>query len=225
MKLRVRFLPLLFVCLAAFVFAGCVNVAGGGMGLSLVTFLVLALGMGVVACSDDATTSGDTGWQVDDDIASEDTNSAGDTSQPADTNEPQDAAAADAQADAEEGTWESCCNDGVVDSCFCPAMMACNYGMYQSCGNGTCTYGGQPCPEIDAGVDIREEDIREDIDNGNDADIAEPGTWEPCCNDGIVDSCFCPADMACNYGMYHDCGEGTCVFGGGTCPDDDGEGI
>lgn len=225
MKLHVRFLPLLLVCLAAFVFAGCVNVAGGGMGLSLLTFVVLALGMGVVACSDDTTTSDDNGWQVDDDIAAEDTTSEGDTHPPTDTIEPEDGVAPDTRADAEEGTWESCCKDGVVDSCFCPAMMACNYGMYQSCGNGTCTYGGEPCPEIDAGSDIREEDIGEEIVDGSDADIEEPGTWQACCNDGIVDSCFCPADMACNYGMYRDCGEGTCVFPGGTCPDDDEEGI
>jgi hypothetical protein len=34
----------------------------------------------------------------------------------------------------------------------------------------------------------------------------------------MIDSCFCPAGVACNYGWYEDCGAGVCVFPGEACP-------
>ncbi len=223
MKLRLRLLPLLFVCLASFVFAGCVNVAGGGMALSLVTFLVLAFGMGVAACSDNVPVSNNTnnGRDVGEDVRSGDTDDVADTgdSDPVDSGEDEDA-----------GVWEACCNNGVVESCFCPANMACNYGWFATCDDGTCSSGLETCSDSDAGTsDVDDGDAVQDVDTDNDADAADPdaedpdaeaGSWESCCKSGVVDSCFCPANMACNYGMYHDCGEGVCVLGGQVCPED-----
>ncbi|MBX3274400.1 MAG: hypothetical protein KF729_29315 [Sandaracinaceae bacterium] len=100
------------------------------------------------------------------------------------------------------GTWEPCCNDGVIDVCFCPADAECNYGWYTDCGDGTCAYEAGAC-----------------ADGGVATDAGTPdGTWEPCCNDGVIESCFCPAGVACNYGWYTDCGGGTCVGPVETCP-------
>ena len=96
--------------------------------------------------------------------------------------------------DAGEGTWESCCNDGIIDTCFCPAGAACNYGWYTPCSATTCTFG-EACPGDDAGFDAGVTDA------GSDAG----GTWEPCCVDGVIDSCFCPGGAECNYGWYTDC--------------------
>ncbi len=45
-----------------------------------------------------------------------------------------------------DGTWESCCNgDGMVDQCCCPDGMACNFGWYNDCGDGTCVNMDQEC--------------------------------------------------------------------------------
>lgn len=55
------------------------------------------------------------------------------------------------------GTSESCCRSnpdggriGTISTCFCPGTMACNYGMFISCGNDTCVSqfsprDGGPC--------------------------------------------------------------------------------
>lgn len=93
------------------------------------------------------------------------------------------------------GTWEVCCKDHVVDTCFCPTGATCNFGWYTDCGDGTCM------PEVDA--------VCPD----------GPGEWEPCCEDGVITTCFCPAGVACNYGMFEDCGDGTCKDAGESCAD------
>ena len=100
------------------------------------------------------------------------------------------------------GNWEMCCVDGHVDTCFCPAGTACNYSRHVDyCGDGTCVDLGECQP--DAGVDA-----------GPDAG----GTFEPCCVEGRIDSCFCPGGAECNYGWFEDCGAGTCVDPGSMCP-------
>lgn len=108
------------------------------------------------------------------------------------------------------GTWETCCNDGVIDTCYCPPMTACNYGWYDDCGDGMCSFDG--CPGGDGGVDAGPTDA------GTDAG----GSWESCCVDGMIDTCFCPAGAACNYGWYTDCGDGMCAFGPDECTPDGG---
>ena len=100
-----------------------------------------------------------------------------------------------------EGTWETCCVEGRIDSCFCEAGWSCNYGWFTDCGGGTCSYTPEECP-ADAGV----------------PDAGLDGTWEPCCNAGLIESCFCPAGFACNYGWYNDCGDGTCTELDIMCP-------
>lgn len=108
---------------------------------------------------------------------------------------------ADGGIDAGNGTWEPCCQGGEITTCFCPAGAECNYGWYTDCGNGTCVDPASSCPApTDAGAP----------DAG--------GYWEPCCVDGSVTTCFCPAGLACNYGWYTDCGAGVCVNIGETCP-------
>ncbi len=225
MKLRVRLLPLLLVCLASLVFAGCVNVAGGGMALSIVTFLLLAFGMGIAACSDGTPNSNNPtgGWDVGEDARS------GDIDEPGDVQEIPDGDPLDVDVDDDAGIWSPCCNNGVVESCFCPANMACNYGMFNTCSDGTCTDGWlEQCPDTDAGLpdaDVEEDVVEEPDVVEVDVEDGDAGSWESCCTNGVVNSCFCPAGMACNYGMYQDCGEGTCVFGGQSCPKGDGEGL
>src|SRR5688572_21644348 len=90
------------------------------------------------------------------------------------------------------GYWGPCCADGVIDTCFCPAGLACNFGWFTDCGDGTCLPDpSATCGGSDGGV----------RDGGRDGG----GHWESCCNDGRVDLCFCPAGVACNYGWYEDC--------------------
>lgn len=209
MKLRLRLVPLLLALAAAFLLAGCVNVAGAGFGTSLVVFLVALMGLGVAACSDDTRTNN--GWQVEENNDNNDNNNR-------------------------DGTWQTCCINGQVDSCFCEANASCNYGWYTDCGDGTCVSNfGDPedavCPGDagDAG-DVTDttdaSDASDTTDTADTADAADAadtadtadardGTWQSCCNDGQVDTCFCPSGVACNYGWYTDCGDGTCVLGGG----------
>jgi hypothetical protein len=113
--------------------------------------------------------------------------------------------AGDAGEDA-GGHWEACCQDGVVGTCFCPAGAACNF-WYDDCGDGTCVFpgSGDPCPGDDAGVDA------------GDAGEADAGQWEPCCEEGVITTCYCPAETICNYGLFVDCGDGTCTHGD-PCP-------
>ena len=101
----------------------------------------------------------------------------------------------------EDGTWQECCVEGRIDTCFCPADAICNYGWYNDCGDGTCTDPSTMCPVVDAGVP-------------DDAG----GSWESCCVEGRIDTCFCPAGVACNYGWYNDCGDGTCTDPTTMCP-------
>ncbi|MCA9544237.1 MAG: hypothetical protein KC613_07590, partial [Myxococcales bacterium] len=131
--------------------------------------------------------------------------------------------------DVDGGFWESCCVDGVVDTCYCPANTACNYGWYQDCGDGTCAYdqcGGLDQGPPDQGVPDQSVPDQSVPDRGApdegvvDQGVEEPdgGFWEPCCVDGVIDACYCPAGAACNYGWFQDCGEGTCIVPGGDCP-------
>lgn len=118
-----------------------------------------------------------------------------------------------------DGYWVPCCQvGGVVGSCFCRTDATCNYADFMICDDGTCNDGAEGCPDGDAeSVDAEKPDIRLLDDEGPDA-----GTWEPCCKDGVVDSCFCPAGMACNYGIFDECSDGSCVVGAGTCPGGEG---
>ena len=64
----------------------------------------------------------------------------------------------------------------------------------------------------DAGV-VADGDVPSDAPSSTDAG----GYWEPCCVDGAITTCFCPAGLACNYGWYEDCGGGTCAEPGTGC--------
>lgn len=103
------------------------------------------------------------------------------------------------------GAWEPCCQNGKVSTCFCPANTECNYGMFTSCGDGSCVLPPGACPTAPDATDADSADVEE-------------GTWDPCCLDGKVSTCFCPAGVACNYGMFTDCGDGSCTMFGQTCP-------
>jgi hypothetical protein len=94
------------------------------------------------------------------------------------------------------GRWEACCQSGRVSTCFCPAGAVCNYGWFTDCGDGTC----EPGPSLP----------------GARCGDGGAGTWEPCCVDGRVTTCFCSAGEACNYGWFTDCGGGTCEAGPGS---------
>jgi hypothetical protein len=108
------------------------------------------------------------------------------------------------------GAWESCCESGHVSSCFCAAGWACNYGQYCTNEDGSCEYGargaGGFCQHPDAGHDA-----------GTDAGAS----LEPCCEDGVVTSCYCPAEWECNYGQFCVDESGACHVGfapfGGLC--------
>lgn len=121
---------------------------------------------------------------------------------------------ADAELGGEDGggTWSPCCVSGRVSSCYCPAMTACNYGLGTIfCDDGeTCGIGSDPAEVCGA--------------DAGPADAGPPdaaGSWEPCCIDGRISTCFCPAGAACNYGWYTDCGGGTCGYTPDQCSNSD----
>ena len=120
-------------------------------------------------------------------------------------------------SDADEcsGAWESCCINGVVDQCCCPEGMACNYGMFESCEDGSCVDPGEACsgPEADASSS-------EDTTTTEDAGESCDGAWESCCVDGVIGQCCCPEGMACNYGMFESCEDGSCAPIGMTCEEE-----
>jgi hypothetical protein len=169
-----------------------------------------------------------------------------------------DASASEADADVtnpdggEPGSWVPCCEDGVLDTCFCPAETECDYGYFASCGDGTCTNGSaESIPACDRDGGQAERDAQQDaaVDAGRDADVSsdasmdagtdagrdtgipvgqDAGDWEPCCVDGGITTCLCPSGVACNYGWYTNCGDGVCVYGFATtdvsiCPADAGQ--
>lgn len=221
MSLKPRLSSILLALIASVVLAGCVNAAGASLSVSAVIFMIALLGLGIAACTDD-TQSNNNGWQVGEDAG-------GDTSDTSDVSDASDARDADV-----EGHWQSCCEDGEVSTCFCPANMACNYGMYADCGDGTCSYDPNQCEApVDAGdtgdadrPDADRPDAAQPDADQPDADAADTGpdadgTWQTCCKDGVVDTCFCPSGMACNYGWYTDCGDGTCVDARDSCDEQD----
>ncbi len=117
--------------------------------------------------------------------------------------EPRDMSGSDMASDlADEpdaGRWESCCNDGKISMCFCPEGVACNYGWYTTCAPGAgvqCAFNEEQCGPVDV-------DMAPDADMASDADMG--GSWEPCCNNGQISSCFCPEGAACNYGWFTSC--------------------
>lgn len=118
--------------------------------------------------------------------------------------------------DAGEGTWETCCVDGRVDTCFCEAGWSCNYGWFNDCLDGTCAFERWECFD-DAGPPDPPDAGPADA---GPADAGAPdasGAWEPCCVAGIIESCWCPAGLECNYGWFTGCGDGTCVEPGLEC--------
>lgn len=106
-----------------------------------------------------------------------------------------------------DGHWERCCRDGREEQCWCPGPTSCNFAW--SC--------------IDAGVDDITPDLgttdvgRADLGRADlgGADLGSPdlggGRWEPCCQNGVISTCYCPEGAICNYGWFNDCGDDTCV--------------
>lgn len=101
---------------------------------------------------------------------------------------------------------DPCCISGRISTCECPPNVSCNYGRFTDCGGGNCSTdpGPDPCGAGDGGGDAAH-------DGSTDPDSA--GTWERCCDNGRISSCYCPAGMACNYGWFTPCPDGTCVLG------------
>lgn len=145
-----------------------------------------------------------------------------------------------------EGNWERCCQNGTITTCFCPANMACNYGWFADCGNGTCVNGpaaschegevpdgGEPAPDTrtEPAPEIRPEPTPEPRPETRPEPKPETrpepvvetqperkGRWESCCKDGKISTCFCPEGLACNYGWYKPCANQTCVAPNQNCP-------
>ncbi|HAA58218.1 MAG TPA: hypothetical protein DCE42_25870 [Myxococcales bacterium] len=97
-----------------------------------------------------------------------------------------------------DGTWQQCCQNGMITTCFCPTGVACNYGQFQNCGEGVCVGPVDKCPVPEK--------------------TQPDGTWQPCCQNGKITTCFCPTGLACNYGQFQTCQNGSCVFPGQSCP-------
>jgi len=114
----------------------------------------------------------------------------------------------------DDGTSGPCCVNGRVASCFCPAGAVCNYAGYFDCGDGTCGFGDRTCGRDGGGA--------------GDASL-DAGSFAACCVEGRITTCFCPANVACNYGWFTNCGAGTCsnqfpADASVVCPRDGGSG-
>ena len=240
MRFRLRLLPLTVACAAAFVLAGCVSATGASFGASIVVFVIALLGLGVAACSDTNQTPNN-GWDVGEAL---DASDASDGSTPSDADDVVEPPDVEDTGHEEEGTWGPCCDNGEISSCYCPPRTACNYGWYTDCGDGTCSMDPDGCGDTgDAGDTSDTSDVADAADTSDAADANDAqdasdttdvgdtvdaetdpgGSWSTCCKNGQIDSCYCPAGMACNYGWYEDCGGGTCTYPGGTCPDAGGD--
>jgi hypothetical protein len=136
----------------------------------------------------------------------------------------------------DSGRWEPCCDDGVISSCFCPANAVCNYLPFVECGEGTCDIGFMPDAEVcgapdggqpDGGMGDAGRDGGRGDGGPDGSVIPDAASWGPCCQNGVITTCFCPANWICNYGLFTNCGDGTCADGpfsaeAGVCAADAG---
>lgn len=194
---------------------GCSAAAGGGgLFIALLSMLLLA------ACIEDpATATGEDAEPTD----AEPTDAGPTDAGPTDA--APDLAPTDARPDAAPdyhffpGGYEVCCEGGMISTCYCPPDTACNYGWYTECGDGTCAYDECPRdedPPVDAGLyDGGPPDAEPDAEPD-----ASGGYYEPCCTNGVITTCWCPPDTACNYGWFEHCGDDTCVSLDQPCPED-----
>lgn len=77
-------------------------------------------------------------------------------------------------------SWEACCEDGVLTTCYCPAGWACNYSRgLRACGDGTCVYNENyqdttPCDPWDDGPPDMGMDAGEDMSTDAAVDGSTP---------------------------------------------------
>lgn len=112
------------------------------------------------------------------------------------------------------GSCVACCISGTLSTCYCPSNVACNYG-WNSClpdaGNDASTDAAVDDASVDASYDAT-------VDASRDASMDAGGTWEACCVDGRIETCYCPANAACNYGWFTACEDNMCVAPTEECP-------
>jgi len=199
------------VCAIALFVGGCAGLSGLSTPVSMLVFsLVLVIG-GVVACTPDQTDKQKDSWTLQEDA-----------------DRPDDVRDTTGDIDQVEGTWHTCCRNGEISSCYCPPQTACNYGRFTRCGGNTCTngFGDAGCPTQDAEDTGDVPDMSDTPDADSAGDTAE-GTWQACCQNGEISSCYCPPQTACNYGRFKRCGGDRCVVEWGnpeaTCPVDAGD--
>lgn len=213
-RLQVTLPKLGLVSLIALFVGGCAGLSGLSAPVSMLVFsLVLVVG-GVVACTPSDTDQRDDAWSIE-----------------KDAEQPDDVRDAADGIDQAEGTWQTCCQNGEISSCYCPPGAACNYGRFTRCGGNTCTtgFGDAGCPPSDAGDtgDVSDPDDTPDTTDADETVDTAEGTWQACCENGEISSCYCPPNVACNYGRFKRCGGDKCVVQWGnpeaTCPVDAGD--
>ena len=196
--------------------AGCAGLSGVGAPLTGLIFTAALLVGGVVACTPVDQDPSDT-WTVEGEADGSDVRDTVIDTEIKDT---------DREIDEAEGSWETCCEDGVISTCYCPPKTACNYGLFSRCGGNTCSYGGCPPEAGDTGdaVDVPDTGDVPDVSDAGDAIDAAEGSWDPCCKNGEISTCYCPPGAACNYGRFKSCGGNTCTyaFGDAGCSTDTG---
>ena len=219
---------LIIIAMASLAVLGCIGASIPSSTLIVVIALAAFSIVGVLACtSDPAEDEDNPAWN----ITENNDESGGPDTDGLDTDPPDTG-----------GYWARCCDDGEITTCYCPAGMACNYGWFEECPDGSCSLMG--CPDVgvdagdtgldvgdsgtdvgDSGTDVGDTDTDAGMDTGHEYDTGEDGTWQTCCQNGEITTCFCPSDMACNYGWFEECEDGSCVpmtFGTEEgCPDAD----
>lgn len=207
---------LILITVIALGLGGCAGLSGFSPPVSALVFLIALTVGGVVGCRETEQTPSD-GWTVEEDVVSDVPDAADST-----TPDP------DPDTARGEGRWVQCCDNGEIESCFCPAGVACNYGRFKSCGGDKCvpawgrdvgcpTDAGDtsepPQPDVpEPDTDVPPPDVTRDTEGPTDTARGE-GRWVQCCENGEIDTCFCPAGVACNYGRFKSCGGGKCVQG------------
>jgi hypothetical protein len=197
-QLRRCFSALTLLSLAV-ALGGCV---GGGTWYGLAAAVLFAALSGVSGCSSQplGAPAGDGGPQ--------DATSSG-TDAPKLPADPRDGAT---DTDADPGSWQQCCPNGRLETCYCPPHTDCNYGAgLVRCDDGTCSMRPGFSCSPDAGTDVAMmKDAPPDVPPEAAMDRTPDGFDYPCCLGGRVQACYCPPGVSCNYSPYRTCPDGTC---------------
>ena len=132
---------LLVIAIASLAVLGCIGASIPSSTLVVVIALAVVSVVGVLACTSDPVEENEDNqsWNISENNEEDGDTGGLDTDVP--NTDPPDTG----------GYWEACCEGGEITTCYCPAGMACNYGWFEECPDGSCSNFGCPDVGTDAG--------------------------------------------------------------------------